>query len=136
MKLCLDTVDLSVDLGGPIFTDHYEEFQFTRVMLLRDVTLSNMTSHWEPADVTAHYTSQWFPNDGRRHRHKEQISIEIIMHMALLRVRDAVADLGGAGGGAAAPPPSEGSRRPHPFVYDAQGCKFEGKVAEASAEGT
>ena len=46
----------------------------------------------------------------------------------------AVADLGGGAGGAAAPP-SEGSRRPHPFVYDAQGCKFEGKVAEASAEG-
>ena len=42
---------------------------------------------------------------------------------------------GGGRGGAAAPPPSEGSRRPHPFVYDAQGCKFEGKVAEASAEG-
>ena len=47
-----------------------------------------------------------------------------------------MADLGGgAGGGGRPPPPSEGSRRPHPFVYDAQGCKFEGKVAEASAEG-
>ena len=57
--------------------------------------------------------------------------------MNKMRMREGlepVADLGG-GGGAAAPPPSEGSRRPHPFVYDAQGCKFEGKVAEASAEG-
>ena len=45
VKLCLDTVGLLVDLGEPIFTDDYEKFQFTRVRLLRDVTLRNVTSH-------------------------------------------------------------------------------------------